>query len=109
MDERTAGMMPVVSAVGFTFFYALAALVCGLAVFAVERRAIANDAADENTLSHHDYAALLIGSGFAPLMIGLLQGCFWIVLPHLPLITYAILHFTVGIVAVCFLRKPLKQ
>ena len=103
-------MRLVLPALFFAAHYVLMMALCGAIVWrmlAPRRKAGPTNSAGPEPSAR--LAIFLIGTGFAPFVIGLLQGSFWIVVPHLHVRAYAAIQWTIVIAGLLILRKSLFE
>jgi hypothetical protein len=102
----------VVPALLFLAYYISVMLTCGLVTWKLEINLVdggrdATDYSEDFATSRNAVASFLIGTGFAPFVIGLLQGLFLFVAPGLNQQAYAVVHAVLPIFALFLMRRQL--
>lgn len=104
---------PVSAAVLFIIYYISLMLTCGLLTWKLERLAQGQSAGqingdDNDALLRNGLASFLIGTGFAPFMIGLIQGLLLFFASGLPQSAYVVAHTVLISVTLISCRHDLR-
>jgi len=96
----------ILPAVAFAAWYLAVMVICGAITSRADKRSRTGDAVDD---SRRGVAMFLIGSAFAPCLIGVAAAGVWTILPGMDWWFYPALHVMLAVLVLLGLRKPIAS